>query len=93
MSIPFTQYLRPDGRKRTISIEMPKEVEDTAYRFIEAGGWYEAEVLGGGTVSLTACFVVGDDGPQDVAIELADNGPGIKDSVTKLIRSSIEYVK
>lgn len=93
MSIPFTQYLRPDGRKKPISVEMPKEIEESAYRFIEAGGWYEAEVLEGGIVSLTACFVTEDDGPQDIAIELADNGPGIKESVAKLVYSSVEYVK
>ena len=35
MSIPFTQYLRPNGRKRDVEIDMPQEVEDLAKRGVE----------------------------------------------------------
>ena len=51
MSIPFTQYLRPDGRKRAVEIDMSKEVEDLAKRFIAAGGRYECEELTTGHAS------------------------------------------
>ena len=37
MPIPFTQYVRPNGRKRLVSIEMPAYVEELADKFIEGG--------------------------------------------------------
>lgn len=92
MTIPFTQYLLPDGRKRPISIDRPQDVEDMAAEFIEAGGWFEAEMLTTGKVSLTACMIV-DDEPDDVEIVLTDNGPGIEEAVDKLVRAAVKHVQ
>lgn len=84
--IPFTQYLRPDGRKKETGIERPEEVEALAHSFIEAGGKFEAEVLSDGQVSLTACQEI--DGEwQDVAIEICANGPGLPETVDRLVHS------
>lgn len=82
--VPFTQHLRPDGRKCETGIERPADVEALAERFIAAGGWFEAEVLMDGHVRLTACAVV-DDEPQDIDIELVPNGPEVPEAVDRLI--------
>ena len=87
MPIPFTQYLRPDGRKRPVSIEMSEEIESEAQAFIEDGGWFEVEELMTGHASLTACRVV-DDEPQDIAIRVVPNGPGIDTAVEELVREA-----
>jgi hypothetical protein len=89
--IPFTQYLRPDGRQQKIEVEMPAPIEHLAFTFIKAGGRYEAEVLRTGEASLTAVYKV-DGEDQDIAIEICDNGPGVPDAVEKLVRSSIRFL-
>src|SRR5215831_21154832 len=88
MSIPFTQYLRPDGRRRAVEIDMSQEVEDLAERFIVAGGRYECEELTTGHASLTAVYDV-DGEDQDIAIEVCPNGPEVLGRVEKLVRRSI----
>jgi hypothetical protein len=80
MTIEFTQYLRPNGRKRTVEIDRSLEVEALAAAFIAAGGWYECEELTTGHASLTACFVV-DGESEDVVIELCMNGPAVPEHV------------
>jgi len=89
--IPFTQYLRPDGRKKAIDIEMPAPIEHLAFTFINAGGRYEAEELRTGEVSLTAVYEV-DGEDQDIAIELCPNGPEVVTAVEKLVRRSVAYL-
>ena len=73
MSILFTQYLRPDGRKRGVEIDMSQEVEDLAKRFIAAGGRYECEELTTGHASLTAVYEV-DAGGLTPALPAFDAG-------------------
>lgn len=92
MAIVFTQYLAPDGRKRHTEIDMPNDVENLAKRFIDAGGYYESEVLSDGQVSLTACFYQ-PDGDNDIAIEIVSNGPAVIDGVERLIRKSVKWLK
>jgi hypothetical protein len=77
MTIAFTQYLRPDGRKRSCEIDRPPKVEALAEQFIAVGGRYECEELTTGDVSLTAVYEV-DGEDQDVAIELCINGPAVR---------------
>jgi len=71
---------------------MPAYVEALAHKFIEGGGWYEAEVLPDGQVSLTACAVV-DDEPDDVGCVIATNGPGMRDAVERLVRASVKHIE
>lgn len=85
MSVPFTQYLRPDGRKRAQEIDRTPEVEALARGFIGAGGYFEIEELRTGHVSLTA----GMNG-EDLAIELEDNQPGlVGPAVDRLVRRAV----
>jgi hypothetical protein len=85
--IPFTQYLRPDGRKRSTGIELDPQVEAIAERFIESGGRYECEELTTGHASFTA-VKYGD----DVAIEVCMNGPGVPAAVERLVRKSEKFI-
>lgn len=88
--IPFTQYLRPDGRKRPCSIDMPADVEALAFKFIEDGGWFEVEELTTGHASLTACRVV-DGEPGDIAIRVVENGPPVLTAVEELVREAAAW--
>jgi hypothetical protein len=93
MSIVFTQYLRPHGRKERTEIDMPPAIEALAKEFVEAGGWYESEMLGDDkTVSLTACWNR-EDGDNDIAIEVVPNGPAVVDAVEAVVRKSIVFLQ
>jgi hypothetical protein len=79
--IPFTQYVRPDGRRRFIEIERPPEIEARARALIEKGLVFEAEVLVTGEVSLTVGDPVEE---EDIAIEITPNCH-INEAVDRLI--------
>ena len=90
MSIPFTQYLRPDGRKRHGSIDRPADIESFAHEFIKRGRKFEAEALMTGRVSLTACMRV--DGEwADIAIRLCANGPTVLAAVDSLVKEAVNF--
>jgi len=93
MSIPFTQFLRPNGRRRPTEIDMPSEIEDLAKSFIEAGGWFECEELTTGHASLTACWKDDQEGSKDIAIEVVENGPPVVEAVERLVRKAAAYAK
>lgn len=78
--IPFTQYLRPNGRAIEVTINRPKEIYDKAIDIIKAGYHFEAEVLTTGQVSLT---ISDNDGDHD--IEVVDNGPEVPLAVDRMI--------
>ena len=89
--IPFTQYLRPNGEKRAVTISMTATVEHWAHWFIAAGGRYECEEMRTGEISLTAVHEVeGED--QDIAIVLCRNDPNIRNAVEELVRRSIAWL-
>ena len=88
--IPFTQYLRPDGRKVSLEIEAPAEVEAMAKRLMDHGWRFECEVLTTGECSFT---IVGED-PEtgeegDLAIETGPNDATVQDMVARLMRSGM----
>lgn len=78
--LPFTQYLRPNGRRQQVHIRRPPDIVRMGMSLIDAGYRFEAEVLSTGRVSLTIAK-----GDEDVASELSENGPEIPDRVDKLI--------
>ena len=92
MTVPFTQYLRPDGRKRPVEIDCSADIEALAEQFIAAGGRNECELLNTGHASLTAVHKVeGED--QDIAIRVCENGPAVPGEVNELIKRSIKWLK
>src|SRR4051812_22355655 len=90
MAILFTQYLRPDGERRTVEIDRPAEIEELAQQFIAGGGCYECEELTTGHASLTAVHPECETG--DCAIEVVTNGPAVPDAVDRVVRKSIKWL-
>ena len=91
VAIPFTQFLLPDGRKRSVSIERPGEVARLAHELIDAGYRFECECLpGGNDVSLTCENDEFGDSRDVIAIVVATNGPGIPDVVDQLVHNAHE---
>lgn len=88
-SIPFTQYVRPDGRYASReTIDRPQDVYDKAMKLIEAGYRFEAEILTTDEVSLT-CVDPEDTG--DIAIVLSPNNEAICENVDKLVAQAWDY--
>jgi len=85
--IPFTQYLRPDGRQRDIQIEVPPQVVADAHALVCSGYHLECEVLRTGEVSLT---VFDPTEEEDIAIEVVPNGPGVREAVARLIAAGLK---
>ena len=79
--IPFTQYLRPDGRPKRVTIERSAAIESKAADILKQGLVFECEVLHDGTISLT----ITDPDEGDLAIELCPNGPAVPEAVDRLI--------
>jgi hypothetical protein len=92
MAIPFTQYLRPHGRKRAVEWEGSPEIEALAKHFLDVGGKYECEALQIGHASLTAAYDC-DGEVTDIAIVICDNGPDILEAVPELVRRSVQWLE
>lgn len=97
MSIPFTQYFRPDGRKQQITIDRPVEIEELARRLIVCGYRFEIEVLTTGEVSMEVVRDIPDPDCNDrLALEICYNGPstpgrpGVPDTVDEMITRAAE---
>ncbi len=94
MTIPFTQYLRPDGRPRAVSIDRSASIEAAAAEFLRVGGRYECEELTTGEVSLTAVLTpVGEAEPRDVEGVVCANGPPVLEAVDELVLASLRHIK
>ena len=87
MAIPFTQYLRPDGRRRLQTIERPEAIEQLANVVIAAGASFACEELCTGQASITCEFQ-----DQDIAIEICENGPPIEAAVDSVVQAAYRYL-
>ena len=83
MSISFTQYLRPNGRKVSVQTDLDPETEAKAHKLIAAGYAFEIEELRTGQVSAT---IVHPDKDYDCAITVCKNGPDVPVAITKMIK-------
>ena len=88
--IPFTQYLRPDGRRKAESIERPPEVEAAAHAIIAAGFRFEAEVLRTGFVSFEVLKEDEHGDADTLAMTTVANGPKVPEAVDRLVRNAME---
>lgn len=86
--IQFTQFLRPDGRPRTIEIARSDEIEAKARDLIGNQCSFECEVLTTGEVSFTCEHLPDSDDPENLAIEVVQNGPGIGEAVDRLVNDA-----
>ena len=83
--VRFIQYLRPDGRQREMFLEAQSpEIVAKAAEIWKAGYRLESEILMSDMVSLTIS-----DGEEDVAIELAPNGPEVAEAAARMISGFI----
>lgn len=93
--VPFTQYLRPNGRKRLIWVERSPEIAAEARRVRNAGYHFDIEELRDGTVSMTvepnSPNADGDDAP--IAMELCPNGPAVPSTVDRLVAAAVRYIE
>lgn len=80
MSVEFIQYLRPDGRKEQIYIDLGPEYDVIAKQIKNDGYTLEAEVLMTGQVSFTITA------PEcDLWHRICSNGPVVLDTVRQLL--------
>lgn len=82
-TVNFTQYLRPNGAKVPVSIEVSDELGPKVDAIYEAGFHFECEVL---TDDTTCSFTIGDD-HGDYANELCTNGETVPTHVEKMIKN------
>lgn len=83
MSIPFTQYLMPDGRRNEVTIDMPANVEQAAFALIEKGCHFDIEMLSTGMISMTC------EKDEDlIAIEVCPNDERVVAGVEKIVKQS-----
>lgn len=88
MSIPFTQYLRPNGRREAVTIDMHTTIEEQAQELISAGYVFEIEELMNRVIHMDCSR------PQDampVALELCENGPPVVQAVQDLVLEAHSY--
>lgn len=85
MSIPFTQFLRPDGAVRSMRVDRPPDIEALVQRIIGFGYRFECEELATGQVSLTVTDPVEE---EDIEVELSENGPPVLEAVDRLVRKA-----
>jgi hypothetical protein len=102
MSIPFTQFLMPDGRKSQVTIDRSAEIEATAKTIIAKGYTFEIEVLMTGVISMEVILRHQPGSKKDdcvIASELCHNGPtkgdrlGVPESVDKLVITAAKALK
>lgn len=85
MSIPFTQYMMPDGRRKSVTIDRPPHIERIAHEVIADGCEFDCEMLRDGNISLTC---VRDE--EILVVEVCPNGPPVLEAVDRLVVSANE---
>jgi len=92
MSIHFTQYLLPNGRKRDIKLVRDGATETLAHQLIDSGLFFEAEMLQTGEISLTANAVDDKREQIEIAHEIIPNGPEVPLAVDRLVKNAASMV-
>jgi len=87
MSIPFTQYIRPNGHKKQIIINRPEEIEKLAKTLIAEGVHFDVEILTNDMVSMTA-----EKDDKVLSIELSPREPQIEEKIDSLIKCAYRMV-
>lgn len=90
VAVSFTQYMRPDGRAKPASVDVPAACAADVAATQEAGLAPEAEVLANGLVSFT---LYDPETQSDVVCEVCENGPAVKDALQQLFTRGAELVR
>lgn len=82
-SVRAPQYIRPNGRKASITCYLvPIDVQEDYIAMQEAGARIEREVLTTGEVSLTIAYK-----GEDVDIRVVPNGPEVIDALVSMLKA------
>lgn len=85
MSIPFTQFLRPDGRTRNITIDLSPETERKAVAIMRFAR-FEIEVLTTGEIAMETIRLGGEsDAVNVLSGKVCANGPDVPAKVAEMI--------
>lgn len=83
MAIPFTQFLRPNGRQIPVTIDLDEETERMAQAILARGLKFEIEELRNGMISATVA-----DPKEDRDLMFAKfvpNGPEVPEAIKAMI--------
>ena len=86
MSVEFTQYLRPNGKRRAVRIDLDDDIAERHAQelMLSKGASFDVEELTTGEVSLT-CEWEDSAGWPVTFIEVVPNGPGILEAARLLV--------
>ena len=87
-NVPFTQYLRPDGRKRRVEITVQGDQALGAKKILDNGLVFEIEELTTLEISMTLS-----NGEEDVCIRLCENGPPVMAALKELINDGVAWIE
>lgn len=90
MTIPFTQYVLPDGRRREGGFDRPEPIEAMARYLLMEGVHFDAEVLSNGTVSLTAEHDDLDDPVLAIKLVFDQTPEKVGEAVDALVTDAVE---
>lgn len=89
-SVPFTQYLFPNGRTRPLIVTTSDSISEKAKSIIAKGYQFEAEIVPSNLVSLT---IFNTKTEEDEYIEICSNGPSVIKAVDKLVLDAYKGIK
>lgn len=93
MSIPFTEYVRPNGATRRELIQRSPEIEQLAKFVLAAGGRFEIEVLGTGRILLeVVCEMTVDGENESWAHVICAHEAQVPEAVDRVVREAYELV-
>jgi hypothetical protein len=81
-TIPFTQYVRPDGERKPVTIDRPEHIALAADKIRRHGFRFEIEELLDGEISMTIS-----DSERDYHIRVCANGPAVPLTVDELVKT------
>lgn len=88
MDVHFTQFLRPDGRRRPNTIDRPDDIGLAAQELVAAGCHLDIEELQTGDISMSV-EREDDEGETEVlSNRVCDNGPPVPVNVDEMIREA-----
>lgn len=82
MIVKVTQYMRPDGRKRPMTMKLDASLLPLYEEMLAAGFRFSVEVLGNGVVSV--CI---ENDEYDADCALSPNGPEIVEKMEAMLRN------
>ena len=83
ISVNFTQYLRPDGRPRSVRCEVADDLADDLNTIFNNSCWLTCEELSTGEAVF---YITNADG--DLHLQIVPNGPEVPAAVDRLIRGA-----